>query len=93
MWCWPTVELEVVLCSESEYGSDFFVRMLLLGTQDIDWQDAEMKRYVEEQMMMGQGREEEVDGDTRTDYEKRKQELFEVPAHFRVREHTVIVNV
>eukprot|EP00041_Stephanoeca_diplocostata_P000585 m.15505 g.15505 ORF g.15505 m.15505 type:complete len:368 (+) comp10762_c0_seq2:80-1183(+) len=53
------------------------------GTQDIDWQDAEMKRYVEEQMMMGQGREEEEEGDTRTDYEKRKQELFEVPTHFR----------
>lgn len=52
-------------------------------TQDVDFQDAEMKRFVDEQMMLRSGQpEEEVD--TRTDYEKRRQELFEVPEEYRV---------
>jgi hypothetical protein len=54
------------------------------ATQDVDFQDAEMQRYVEEQMMVRSGQpEEEVD--TRTDYDKRRQELFEVPEEYRVR--------
>ena len=55
-------------------------------TQDVDFQDAEMQRYVEEQMMLRSGQPEEP-VDTRTDYEKRRQELFEVPAEFRVRKN------
>eukprot|EP00037_Helgoeca_nana_P015462 m.144438 g.144438 ORF g.144438 m.144438 type:complete len:388 (+) comp23029_c0_seq1:454-1617(+) len=52
------------------------------ATQDVDFQDAEMQRYVEEQMMVRSGQpEEEVD--TRTDYDKRRQELFEVPEEYR----------
>eukprot|EP00035_Acanthoeca_spectabilis_P025170 m.457169 g.457169 ORF g.457169 m.457169 type:complete len:359 (-) comp21210_c0_seq1:3726-4802(-) len=51
-------------------------------TQDVDFQDAEMKRFVDEQMMLRSGQpEEEVD--TRTDYEKRRQQLFEVPEEYR----------
>mmetsp|Transcript_23439 Transcript_23439/g.61377 ORF Transcript_23439/g.61377 Transcript_23439/m.61377 type:complete len:370 (+) Transcript_23439:438-1547(+) len=52
------------------------------GTQNIDFQDAEMKRYVDEQMMLRSGQPEE-ETDTRTDYEKRRQELFEVPEEYR----------
>eukprot|EP00039_Didymoeca_costata_P027694 m.18963 g.18963 ORF g.18963 m.18963 type:complete len:324 (-) comp6459_c0_seq1:192-1163(-) len=51
------------------------------GTQDIDWEDAQMKKYVEEQIRLGQGVQEKVDD--RTEYEKRRMDLYKVPEELR----------
>eukprot|EP00040_Diaphanoeca_grandis_P018324 m.96313 g.96313 ORF g.96313 m.96313 type:complete len:376 (+) comp26887_c0_seq2:199-1326(+) len=52
------------------------------GKTDIDWEDAEMKRYIEEQIRLKSEVEVE-DTDTRTDYEKRRQNLYTVPQELR----------
>jgi hypothetical protein len=44
-------------------------------SQDIDWEDAQMKQYVEEQIRVAEGTTK-VTVDTRTEYEKQEQALY-----------------
>ena len=46
-------------------------------TQDIDWEDAQMKKYVEEQIRLRDG-QEIVQVDKRSEYEKQAQALYQV---------------
>ena len=47
------------------------------ATQDIDWEDAQMKKYVEEQIRLRDG-QEIVKVDKRSEYEKQAQALYQV---------------
>eukprot|EP00729_Bicosta_minor_P000157 gene157-32968_t len=51
-------------------------------TQDIDWEDAQMQKYVEEQIRLRDG-QEIVKVDNRSEYEKQAQALYQVPQEMR----------